>query len=167
MSSPSGQNRGGTPIGVRALLGARPCWQHGRLDWRLSAFHILSLFRGAAKRTKRTGKSRHHPFFSFTRRFFASHRGGNYETRRADAARERGRSSVHMPARRVSSTRNALQNSRRKRTVPPLVPRLGFDLALILVPGLPRVWGLWGSGVVFPLGRDGWTLARPSASASF
>jgi hypothetical protein len=27
-----GQSRGGTPIGVRALLSARPCQQHGRLD---------------------------------------------------------------------------------------------------------------------------------------
>jgi hypothetical protein len=44
MSSPSGQNRGGTPIGVRALLGARPCWQHGRLQERLSAFRFLSVF---------------------------------------------------------------------------------------------------------------------------
>jgi|SRR5271156_2012152 hypothetical protein len=40
---PARQNRGGTPIDVRALLSARPCQQHGRLDKRLSAFHILSL----------------------------------------------------------------------------------------------------------------------------
>jgi hypothetical protein len=32
MTSPLGQNRGGTPIGVRLLLEARPCQQHGRLD---------------------------------------------------------------------------------------------------------------------------------------
>jgi hypothetical protein len=32
MRSPLGQSRGGTPIDVRILLGARPCQQHGRLD---------------------------------------------------------------------------------------------------------------------------------------
>jgi hypothetical protein len=41
---PVRQNRGGTPIDVRILLDARPCQQHGRLDWHLSAFRFPYLF---------------------------------------------------------------------------------------------------------------------------
>ena len=72
---PASQSRGGTPIGVHLLLEARPCEQHGRLD-RASVgvpypFAFASFaFAMWAKWPKRTGKSRHHPFFSFSAAVF-------------------------------------------------------------------------------------------------
>jgi hypothetical protein len=42
--TPFGENRGGTPIGVRIPLDARPCQRHGRMKMRLPAFRILLLW---------------------------------------------------------------------------------------------------------------------------
>src|ERR1700733_8130844 len=66
MTSPLGQNRGGTPIGVRLLLEARPCQQHGRLERASVGVPLPFSFRRREDQ-KRKPKRRHHPFIGILR----------------------------------------------------------------------------------------------------
>src|ERR1700733_2985219 len=164
MTSPLGQNRGGTPIGVRLLLEARPCKQHGRLK-RASVgvpypFAFAS-FCDVGEVGRSAGKKQVPPLLFLERGSFSPLNVAVIASSNANARRERRRLSVHMLVRRGGFRPKIVANPPPKtQSAPPcavtwpLVRRKSAG-----VRGFRRV------GV--SSGEDVWTQARPSAFASF